>query len=396
MIYLMNSQTIALVIAITSSVAVIGLMVLLLVASRRRSHPESVGPDLGTRFEELQIALASREGALSAHVAQIDSRLAVLQESVTGREASLDEQVRGIGSQMKGITALFTNDRARGGWAEIGMKRIFEHGGLVEGRDFSCQVSQGDLRPDAVVHLPGGRNIVIDAKFPTARFMDALAEEDPERRGRLMAEQGKDLERVGKGLAAKGYSDLASGGYVVMYLPSQAVYEAAAEAHPDLIDRLMANRVIVAGPSALYALLLNVGSLLTEFRALQQADQILDEARELRRRDERVRRPSPAGRNRVDRSGSGLQCGSRLMGEPSVTTARSDERAERWERNRRPDSDRGGGPRGAGIGSAGGRVGGPDRGSLETVEESGTISLADESEVCRRRGVGNDSAIREC
>ena len=284
MIYHMNSQTIALVIAITSSVAVIGLMVLLLVAGRRRSHSESVGPDLGTRFEELQISLASREGVLSAHVAQIDSRLAVLQESVTGREASLDEQVRGIGSQMKGITALFTNDRARGGWAEIGMKRIFEHGGLVEGRDFSCQVSQGDLRPDAVVHLPGGRNIVIDAKFPTARFMDALAEEDPERRGRLMVEQGKDLERIGKGLAAKGYGDLASGGYVVMYLPSQAVYEAAAEAHPDLIDRLMANRVIIAGPSALYALLLNVGSLLTEFRALQQADQILDEARELRRR----------------------------------------------------------------------------------------------------------------
>jgi DNA recombination protein RmuC len=85
-------------------------------------------------------------------------------------------------------------------------------------------------------------------------------------------------------LAAKGYAELASGGYVVMYLPSQAVYEAAAAAHPDLIDRLMASRVIIAGPSALYALLLNVGSLLTEFRALQQADQILEDARELRRR----------------------------------------------------------------------------------------------------------------
>jgi DNA recombination protein RmuC len=284
MMPVMNSQTIALVLALTSSVVVIGLMVLLLFASRRHSRPESVGPDLGTRFEELQTAIANREGALGAQVAQIDSKLALLQESVTGREASLDEQVRGIGSQMKGITALFSNDRARGGWAEIGMKRIFEHGGLVEGRDFSCQVSHGDLRPDAIVHLPGGRNIVIDAKFPTARFIDALAEDDPECRARLMAEQGKDLERIGKGLAAKGYSDLASGGYVVMYLPSQAVYEAAAEAHPDLIDRLMASRVIVAGPSGLYALLLNVGSLLTEFRALQQADQILDDARELRHR----------------------------------------------------------------------------------------------------------------
>ena len=280
----MNTETITLVIAITSAAAVIGLMVLLLVSSRRQARLDGSDPDLGTRLDELQLSIANREGALGAQVAQIDSKLALLQESVTGREASLDEQVRGIGTQMQGITALFTNDRARGGWAEIGMKRILEHGGLVEGRDYVCQVSHGDLRPDAVVYLPGGRNIVIDAKFPTARFADALAEEDPERRARLLAEQGKDLERIGKGLAAKGYGDLASGGYVVMYLPSQAVYEAAASAHPDLIDRLMANRVIVAGPSALYALLLSVGSLLTEFRALQQADQILDDARELRRR----------------------------------------------------------------------------------------------------------------
>jgi DNA recombination protein RmuC len=62
------------------------------------------------------------------------------------------------------------------------------------------------------------------------------------------------------------------------------VYEAAASAHPDLIDRLLAARVIVAGPSALYALLVNVAALLTEHRALEQADQILDDARELHRR----------------------------------------------------------------------------------------------------------------
>jgi DNA recombination protein RmuC len=285
MMTLMNTQTITLVIAIASAGAVIGLMILLLAAGRRQTQSDAApDPDLARRLDDIQTTLASREGDLGARVAQLDSKLANLQETVTTRQASIDEQVRGIGTQMKGITGLFTNDRARGGWAEIGMKRIFEHGGLVEGRDFSCQVSHGDLRPDAIVHLPGGRNIVIDAKFPTARFMDALAEEDPERRARLLVEQGKDLERVGKNLAAKGYSDLASGGYVVMYLPSQAVYEAAAEAHPDLIDRLMASRVIVAGPSALYALLLNVGSLLTEFRALQQADQILDDARELRRR----------------------------------------------------------------------------------------------------------------
>ncbi|MDP9144669.1 MAG: DNA recombination protein RmuC, partial [Actinomycetota bacterium] len=241
-------------------------------------------PEMTRRLEEMQNSFANREGALGAQVAQLDTKLASLQESVTGREAALDEQVRGIGAQMQGITALFTNDRARGGWAEIGMKRIFEQGGLVEGRDYTCQVTEGGIKPDAVVHLPGGRNIVIDAKFPTARFGDALSENDPDRRQRLLSDQGKELERVGKTLASKGYAELASGGYVVMYLPSQAVYEASAAAHPELIDRLMSSRVIVAGPTALYALLLTVGSLLTEFQALRQADQILDDARELHKR----------------------------------------------------------------------------------------------------------------
>ena len=279
-------ELIALIVAVIAAVAVVGMMTAWLLSARRRSQPgtETAEPDLVRRLDDLQASMAAREGALGAQVEQLDGKLARLQESVSGREAALDEQVRRIGAEMNGITALFNNDRARGGWAEIGMRRVFEQGGLVEGRDFTCQVSSGGVKPDAVVHLPGGRKVVIDAKFPIARFVEALAEESPDRRRRLLVEQGKELERVGKSLSARGYADLASGGYVVMYLPSQAVYEAAAAAHPDLIDRLMQNRVIVAGPTALYALLLNVGSLLTEFRALQQADQILNDARELHRR----------------------------------------------------------------------------------------------------------------
>ena len=279
----MTTETLALAFAVASVLIVIALTAVL-VAKLKPSDPKPAETDLARRLDDLQNALAGREGALGAQVAQLDTKLAHLQESVVGRESALDQQVRGIGAQMQGITALFANDRARGSWAEIGMKRVFEQGGLVEGRDYTCQLSSGDIKPDAVVHLPGGRNIVIDAKFPIARFSEALEEESPERRRLLLAEQGKELERLGKSLSGKGYAALASGGYVVMYLPSQAAYEAAASAHPDLIDRLMASRVIIAGPSTLFALLLNVGSLLTEFRALQQADQILDDARELHRR----------------------------------------------------------------------------------------------------------------
>jgi DNA recombination protein RmuC len=280
----MTTETLALAFAVASVLMVIALTAVLVAKLKPKSDPKDAETDLARRLDDLQTSLAGREGALGAQVAQLDTKLAHLQESVVGRESALDQQVRGIGAQMQGITALFANDRARGSWAEIGMKRVFEQGGLVEGRDYTCQLSSGDIKPDAVVHLPGGRNIVIDAKFPIARFSEALEEESPERRRRLLAEQGKELERLGKSLSGKGYAALASGGYVVMYLPSQAAYEAAASAHPDLVDRLMTSRVIIAGPSTLFALLLNVGSLLTEFRALQQADQILDDARELHRR----------------------------------------------------------------------------------------------------------------
>jgi DNA recombination protein RmuC len=89
---------------------------------------------------------------------------------------------------------------------------------------------------------------------------------------------------VGRELITRGYATAASGGYVVMYLPSQAVYEAAAAAAPEVIEKLLASRVVVAGPTALYALVANVAALLTEHRALQQADEILDQTRELHRR----------------------------------------------------------------------------------------------------------------
>jgi DNA recombination protein RmuC len=135
-----------------------------------------------------------------------------------------------------------------------------------------------------VVYLPGERRIVVDAKFPVARYLDALATDDTEEQDRLLADEAKELGRVAKELISRGYATAASGGYVVMYLPSQAVYEAAAAASPEVIEKLLAQRVVVAGPTALYALVANVAALLTEHRALQQADDILSETRELHRR----------------------------------------------------------------------------------------------------------------
>ncbi|HIE21873.1 MAG TPA: DNA recombination protein RmuC [Acidimicrobiia bacterium] len=228
--------------------------------------------------------VVQRDQVLDEKVSQLGAKLESIEKTVTSQKAVLEEQVRGIGDQVGTITQLFAGDRSRGDWGQISLLRIFEMGGLVEKRDYEAQFYSGEGTPDAVVKLPGDRRIVIDAKFPVARFRDALVVEDPEERIRLLKEQAKELERVGKSLIDKGYADLASGDYVVMYLPSQAVYEAAATASPEVIERLLSKRVVVAGPATLFPMLLSVGTILTDFRAVQQTTEILDEVRELHRR----------------------------------------------------------------------------------------------------------------
>jgi DNA recombination protein RmuC len=258
---------------------VVGLVVFIL-----RSRNTSPGQDVVAALSGIHDELLGRNTVIDTKVSELSSKLASLQETVTSREATLDEQVRGIGTQMKGIAGLFSNDRARGGWGEISMLRVFELGGLTEGRDFTAQQRTEVGTPDAVVHLPGGRKLVVDCKFPVARFNEALVCAEPEERNRLLAAQGKELEAAGRTLVERGYHRLAAGGYVVMYVPSQAVYEATAEVSHDVLERLMERRVVVAGPTALFALIMVASALLTEHRALEQADEILDEVRELYRR----------------------------------------------------------------------------------------------------------------
>lgn len=273
----MTNEMIALI--VVGSTAAAGCVVLAVLLVRAYRNPAAATPS--DPFVEVKTLLANREGAMAEKVAQLDNKLAALQDSVTTRETALHTQVATLGTQMNTISGLFTNDRTRGNWGEISLTRIFETGGLVEGRDYETQFHFDGRRPDAVVHIPGGCDVVIDSKFPQARYLEAIEATDPDERQRLLSLQGKEMERVGKDLIKKQYADMASGSYVIMYLPSQAVYEAAIAAHPEVMERLMGNGVIVAGPNALFAVLMNVASLMKEHRAIQQADEILAQAKDL-------------------------------------------------------------------------------------------------------------------
>lgn len=277
----MTIETIALVVALICIVLVSGLTLYVL---RSRNPAGDAGNEVILKLDEFSTRLASEHGAVSAKFDQLDRKLAHVETTVDQREGAIQEHMGSIGSQVAGIVSLFSNDRTRGSWGELSLERIFEVAGLVEGRDYVNQFGEGEGRPDVVIFLPGDQRIVVDSKFPIARYQEAMAEEDPAEREVLLKAHGKELERVGKSLVGKHYADNASAGYVIVFLPSQAVYEAAAAAHPDVTERLMQLGIIVAGPVNVFALIKTAGTLMAEHRAVGDARQIISHVRDLRSR----------------------------------------------------------------------------------------------------------------
>jgi DNA recombination protein RmuC len=274
-------ETILMITAVVLTVVVVGLVVVLVVMVRRRP---GAADGLGPAIDDLTGRMTSERTALETRLDLLGRSVSEIQTAIDRREGAIEERMGRIGEQVTDVVALFTSDRRRGSWGEFSLRRVFEVVGLVEGRDYENQFHEGDRRPDVVVTLPGERRIVIDSKFPVARYQEAMALEDAEKRRAKLVAHGRELERVGKELATKHYSKTATGGYVVIYVPSQAVYEAAIDANPDLLERLMRIGVIVAGPAAVFALLKTVGTLLAEHRAVSEARAIVDDVRDLRDR----------------------------------------------------------------------------------------------------------------
>lgn len=221
---------------------------------------------------------------VEAGIRAVGERMAALEAALDVRHAELVGSVRSVDRRVETVGQVFGNDRARGAWAEISLRRVLELCGLAEGRDFVLQESRGGSRPDAVVLLPDDRRLVIDAKFPVTRFVEAAAVDDPTERDRLLALHAGEIEREARGLIDRGYLAEAAGGFVVMYLPSEQLYIEAMRVRPALVERLLRLRVLLAGPVTLMAVLGAAAQVLVEARAVAEAREIVDDAKELRTR----------------------------------------------------------------------------------------------------------------
>ena len=188
------------------------------------------------------------------------------------------EAVRGEAAKL--VNALRAAPKARGRWGEQQLRNVLETCGLAEHTDFTVEVSveteEGRMRPDAIVRVPGGRALVIDAKVSLNAYQDAFAAIDEAERAKHLAIHATAMKAHVTALAAKAYWNQFEDApdYVIMFVPGEHFLAAALESNSTLWDYAFDRRVLLATPTNLVAIARTVAAVWRQEKLALEARQI--------------------------------------------------------------------------------------------------------------------------
>ncbi len=215
-------------------------------------------------LDKRQQAIDALVKPLKESLQQVDTKIAALENARKEAYGSLTEQLKGLAvaqtslqSETTKLSRSLRSTSTAGRWGELQLQRVVELAGMVENVDFIQQEATGEVRPDMIIRLPGGKSIAVDAKAPMQAYLEALEASDETVRKAKFTEHARIVRGHIDALGAKSYwkSIQPSPEFVVLFIPGEAFYSAALRYEPDLFERGTSVGVILASPATLIALL---------------------------------------------------------------------------------------------------------------------------------------------
>ncbi len=263
------------------------------VAESRRAEEERAEGEMSRRAEEIKGVVRpvqERLGRMQDEIGRLERERRQAQGELAQMIRHLGEGVGTLRQETGNLVSALKRPTTRGSWGEIQLRNVVEMAGMIAHCDFveqsTIQTGEGTLRPDMLVRLPGGKLVVVDSKVPLDAYLSALeATADDDRELHTARHARQTREHIAK-LASKGYQRQfdSTPEFVVMFVPSDGIYQAALAQDPALIEYGVQQQVLMATPTTLIGLLWAVHYGWRQELIAESAREIAESARELHNR----------------------------------------------------------------------------------------------------------------